>query len=100
MVENIEENRVEGQEEIDEKLEDYIRLVSRNLSYGDWYLCYNLVKNMDSVTYVEWLQKMTELLRDKEEKLEEDEKRCQETKRRQQSEGFVVFQLRNLLNSD
>ena len=89
MVKIIEENRVEGQDEIDEKMEDYIRLISRNLSHGDWYLCYNLVKNMDSVTYVEWLQKMTELLRDREEKQEEEEKKANEKR--------GVFQLRNLL---
>ena len=49
MVMNIEENSVEGQDEIDEKKEEYIRHVSRNLSFGDWYLCYNLIKNMNSV---------------------------------------------------
>merc|ERR1712045_1029110 len=45
-----------------------ISLVSRSLSHGDWALCYNIIKNMDSVTYAEWLQLMTELLREEEEK--------------------------------
>jgi len=45
-----------------------VSLVCRSLSHGDWALCYNLIKNMDSVTYAEWLQMMTELLREEEEK--------------------------------
>ena len=65
---------MDGQDEIDEKMEEYIRIVSRNLSYGDWYLCYNLV------TYVEWLEKMTELLMDKEEKKAEENKKRRKSK--------------------
>ena len=46
-----------------QKMDIDINLISRSLSHGDWCLCYNLIKNMDSVTYAEWLQMMTELLR-------------------------------------
>jgi len=51
-----------------QKLDIDINLVSRSLSHGDWCLCYNLIKNMDSVTYAEWMANMTTLLRDEEEK--------------------------------
>jgi len=51
-----------------QKLDIDINLVSRSLSHGDWCLCYNLIKNMDSVTYAEWMADMTTLLRDEEEK--------------------------------
>ena len=40
-----------------------VRLISNSLSHGDWCLCYNIMKNMDAVTYAEWLKSMTELLR-------------------------------------
>ena len=82
MVKNIEENREVSQDEIGDKMEEYIRLLSQNLSYGDGYLCINLVTNMDSVTYVEWLQKMIELLKEKEEERAEEAKKGLEEKRR------------------
>ena len=46
-----------------QKLDIDITLISRSLSHGDWCLCYNLIKNMDSVTYAEWMAHMTILLR-------------------------------------
>ena len=45
-----------------------IGLICRELSYGDWMVCYHLIKNMDSVTYAEWLHALTESLQDREEK--------------------------------
>ena len=50
------------------KLDIDIGLICRNTSYGDWMLFYQLIKNMDSVTYAEWLHAMTEAIKDKEEK--------------------------------
>ena len=50
------------------KLDIDIGLICRSTSYGDWMLFYQLIRNMDSVTYAEWLHSMTENIRDKEEK--------------------------------
>ena len=40
-----------------------LSLISRTLSYGDWKLCYHLIRNMDSLTSAEWLQALTLRLR-------------------------------------
>ena len=40
-----------------------LSLISRSLSYGDWKLCYHLIRNMDSLTCAEWLQSLTLRLR-------------------------------------
>ena len=53
-------HKVEGKVE---RGEIDVSLVSRSLSHGDWALCYHLIKNMDAVTYGEWLEAMTDLLR-------------------------------------
>jgi len=45
-----------------------LALISRSLSYGDWKLCYHLIRNMDSLTAAEWLQCVTEKLRAEKEK--------------------------------
>jgi len=45
-----------------------IGLISRSLSYGDWMLCYHIMQNMDCLTFAEWLQELTEQLKDQEEK--------------------------------
>ena len=45
-----------------------LRLISRSLSYGDWMLCYHIMQNMDCLTFAEWLQELTEQLKDLEEK--------------------------------
>jgi len=50
------------------KLNIDIGFICRQLSYGDWMVCYHLIKNMDSVTYAEWLHAFTESLQDREEK--------------------------------
>ena len=44
-----------------------LNLISRSLSYGDWKLCYHLIRNMDSVTCAEWLQALTLRLRKEQE---------------------------------
>merc|ERR1719270_920654 len=51
-----------------------IPLICRSMTHGDWILCYNLMKNLDAVTYAEWLHAMTECLKDKEEKKKPKEK--------------------------
>merc|ERR1719410_213840 len=51
-----------------------IPLICRSLTHGDWILCYNLMKNLDSVTFAEWLHAVTECLRDKEEQKKPKEK--------------------------
>jgi len=45
-----------------------LHLVCRSLSFGDWKLCYHLIRNMDSVTAAEWLQCVTLKLREEKEK--------------------------------
>merc|ERR1719233_225696 len=40
-----------------------LSLISPTLSYGDWKLCYHLIRNMDSLTCAEWLQALTVRLR-------------------------------------
>ena len=40
-----------------------LSLVCSSLSYGDWKLCYHLIRNMDSLTCAEWLQALTKRLR-------------------------------------
>ena len=39
-----------------------LRLIVRNLHYGDWQLMYALIVNMDGITFAEWLKELTELL--------------------------------------
>merc|ERR1719319_1059117 len=51
-----------------------LALIVRSMSYGDWKLCYHLIRNMDSVTAAEWLQCLTARLReDKERKVHDAE---------------------------
>jgi hypothetical protein len=42
-------------------------LITRSLHHGDWQLMYAIVKNMDGITYAEWLVAVTSHLRDREE---------------------------------
>jgi len=44
-----------------------LHLISSSLSYGDWMLCYHLMQNMDCLTFAEWLQELTRLLKNAEE---------------------------------
>ena len=44
-----------------------IALICRHLHHGDWILIYSLIQNMDSLTYAEWTEAMTRLLREAEE---------------------------------
>ena len=44
-----------------------LRLIVRNLHYGDWQLMYALIVNMDGITFAEWLKELTELLEEKKE---------------------------------
>jgi len=39
-------------------------LICNSLSYGDWQLMYSIILNMGSITFVEWMQLLTERLRD------------------------------------
>merc|ERR1712029_1025584 len=50
-----------------EKLDIDIPLICRHLDHGDWILYYHLLRNMDSITYAEWLAALTETFRDVEE---------------------------------
>lgn len=43
-----------------------LHLISSSLSYGDWMLCYHLMQNMDCLTFAEWLQELTKLLKNAE----------------------------------
>merc|ERR1712130_543285 len=45
-----------------------LALITRSMSYGDWKLCYHIIRNMDSVTAAEWLQCLTSKLREEKEK--------------------------------
>jgi len=45
-----------------------LALISRSMSFGDWKLCYHIIRNMDSLTAAEWLQCVTEKLREEKEK--------------------------------
>ncbi len=38
-------------------------LILQQISYGDWKLLYHLLRNMDSITALEWLQALTKKLR-------------------------------------
>ncbi|XP_023332426.1 innexin inx2 [Eurytemora carolleeae] len=40
------------------------KLILDNISYGDWKLFYHLIRNMDSITAIEWMQALTTKLRD------------------------------------
>ena len=42
-----------------------LRLIVSNLSHGDWQLMYALIRNMDGITFAEWLKELTELLEEK-----------------------------------
>jgi len=45
-----------------------LALITRSMSFGDWKLCYHIIRNMDSVTAAEWLQCLTSKLREEKEK--------------------------------
>lgn len=51
-----------------EKLHIDIPLICRHLEHGDWILYYHLLRNMDSITYAEWLAALTETFADVEER--------------------------------
>jgi hypothetical protein len=40
-----------------------LALISRSLTYGDWKLCYHILRNMDALTAAEWMQCLTGRLR-------------------------------------
>jgi len=42
-----------------------LRLIVSNLSHGDWQLMYAIIRNMDGITFAEWLKELTELLEEK-----------------------------------
>ena len=44
-----------------------VRLILRDLQFGDWQLMYAIIVNMDGITYAEWLEALTQQARDKEE---------------------------------
>jgi hypothetical protein len=39
-------------------------LITSFLDFGDWKLFYHILKNLDSITFAEFCQKLTEKLRD------------------------------------
>jgi len=51
-----------------EQLDIDLALITRSMSFGDWKLCYHIIRNMDSVTAAEWLQCLTSKLREEKEK--------------------------------
>jgi len=36
-----------------------IDLIARSMSYGDWKLLYHILRNLDSLTFAEWMQELT-----------------------------------------
>jgi len=62
-----------------------ISLICKHISYGDWVLYYNLLRNMDAVTYAEWMQAMTQTIRDME------EEKMSRRKSRSDPEGYPML---------
>ena len=62
-----------------------IPLICKHISYGDWVLYYNLLRNMDAVTYAEWMQAMTQTIRDME------EEKMSRRKSRSDPEGYPML---------